>query len=153
MTATRIPAGDRAPSIGKPAIPGSTNHRIASIMARSNDQLIQLVCDPDHFFIQIVPRLQLSSPVESRRIAFAFDGGPLKEQPWKAKEYSKTDWDFGGGKEKPGFRQLIQDLKRHRELTTVISDSDKNKTIRRHFTLEGSAKAIDFVLQACSGQA
>lgn len=124
------------------------NHRIASIMSRSNDQLIQLVCDPDHFFIQIVPRQQLGSPVASRRIALAFDGGPLQEQPWEAKEYSKTDWDFGGGSGKPGFRQVIEDLKEHRELTTVISSSGK-ETIRRHFTLQGSAKAIDFVLQTC----
>jgi hypothetical protein len=127
------------------------NHRVASIMAESNDQIIQLVCYPRDFFIQILPRRQLSSPPESRRIAFAFDDGPLTEQSLKAKQLSKSDWYFGGGKEDAGFRALLRDLKTHREFTTVIIESGE-EVMRERFTLAGAAEAIDFVLQSCGGQ-
>jgi hypothetical protein len=122
--------------------------RSTAIMARSRDNMIQLACFPGDFFLQIIPRDQLNSPMNARRIAFAFDGGPLMEQTWKAQQLSKRDWDFGADDRDPGFKEVIAGLKSHREVTTVIIESDK-EVMRQTYTLEGAAQAIDYVLEAC----
>jgi hypothetical protein len=78
-----------------------------------------------------------------RTVTIVFDGGPPIERSWFS---AKTG--YGIFRNEPGFADLIEQLKSHRSVEFVLSESGKE--LDRHtFTLNGAAAVIDTVLDAC----
>jgi len=121
---------------------------MASVMAKSQDNIIMVTCFKGDFAILVTPKRQLAGPLERRSLALAFDDGPLIEQDWGALQLTPQDWDFDVAYGRPGFQEAIDGFRQHREVTAVIRESGK-EVLRQSFTLEGARKAIDFVMAAC----
>lgn len=127
-------------------------YSIASVMASTNDDLLNVTCDPTDIYVSINPKRSLPAVVANRGLALAFDGGAPIAQHWKTgtltgSGFGSQDY-FEVDAGDPQFDAVIAAFKQHREVDVSITDSG-TEVQHQTFTLNGAPEQIAKVEAAC----
>jgi len=118
---------------------------MASVVADARDASASVLCDGKGGL-----SIQLNShdgrALKKQSLTVAFDQGAAADYPW----YTNTEdgWNFILLDDQTDFRSVIADLKMHKTLEAVVSESGKEWR-RYQFTLAKADAAIDYVLKLC----
>jgi hypothetical protein len=118
----------------------ATTGRDAALLfgCTSEDKSILLVVDPNET-LRIDPSI--------RPVTIILDGAKTFTQDWSSSEYA-----YSTAEPDPGFAVLLAELTMHKEVEFILGGPDK-VIDRRHFRLDGAAKAIDEVVRNCANKA
>jgi hypothetical protein len=128
---------------------GNDEMVVASINASDHDNRLQVYCHlgDKALVVMLLPR-ELAGDDKDQRLTLGFDGGGPQPQFWRAQMYKGRFYDFSLGSDEPGFDAVIDGLRRHRSVETVITTAGKEAR-RDTFTLNGASDAVDRVVAAC----
>ncbi len=118
----------------------------AAVMAQTRDAILLVGCAEGERSVGIYvdPERKIPGSRRTRAITASYDGGAPEALDWLGLEeiYATDD-------ARPGFQAAVDDLKTHKEVEFVITDSG-NEVMRNRFSLNGAAGAIETVIAACS---
>jgi len=118
---------------------------MASIVADARNASASVLCDGKGGL-----SIQLSShdgrELKNQSLTVAFDQGAVASYPWHTS--TEDGWNFALLDSEKDFAPVIADLRGHKTLEAVVSESGKEWR-RYRFTLVKADAAIDYVLKLC----
>jgi hypothetical protein len=118
----------------------------AGAATAARDAVLLLGCSSDEksVVLMITPKGGMKLDPSIRPVTIILDGDTTLAQDWQS---SKTS--YWAAQSDPGFPDLLETLKIHKEVEFVLGGAGR-EIDRRRFTLNGAAKAIEDVMSNCA---